>query len=287
MNDEDLHLKIILDGDGTMMGNRVLVRTLVLAGSLFGYGIGDAKDAIQPGESIGLFNGGNLDGWYTYLKARGRDVDPLQVFTVQDGMIRISGEEWGCITTRDRFENYRLIVEYKWGELTHGNREKAARDSGVLLHSNGEDGAYAGVWMYSIEAQVIEGGTGDLLVVGDQSDRFHITCPVADEMQGKYHVFQPDGRLVTIQDGRINWWGRSPLWEDVKGFRGERDVENPPGEWNRLECIADGFTLTLILNGVVMNKAYDVRPRAGRIQIQSEGAEIFVRRVELLPLKKE
>ena len=46
-------------------------------------------------KTIELFNGQNLDGWYTFLKERGRDNDPKNVFTVNDGIIRISGEEWG------------------------------------------------------------------------------------------------------------------------------------------------------------------------------------------------
>ena len=46
-------------------------------------------------QTIILFNGYDLEGWYTYIQDRGRDSDPNNVFTVQDGMIRISGEEWG------------------------------------------------------------------------------------------------------------------------------------------------------------------------------------------------
>ena len=40
-----------------------------------------------------LFNGNNLDGWYTFIRDRGKNVDPKNVFTVKNGMIRISGEE--------------------------------------------------------------------------------------------------------------------------------------------------------------------------------------------------
>ena len=46
-------------------------------------------------EVIKLFDGHSLDGWYTFLQYRGRDNDHKNVFTVTDGMIRISGEEWG------------------------------------------------------------------------------------------------------------------------------------------------------------------------------------------------
>ena len=49
-------------------------------------------------KTIKLFNGHNLDGWILF-KEPWRDNDPKDVFTVKDGTIRISGEEWGCITT--------------------------------------------------------------------------------------------------------------------------------------------------------------------------------------------
>ena len=76
---------------------------------------------VMPAAASGkksLFNGENLDGWYTFLKDKGKDNDPNQVFTVVNGMIRISGQEFGCITTDDEFENYRLTVKFKWGEKT-------------------------------------------------------------------------------------------------------------------------------------------------------------------------
>jgi hypothetical protein len=228
-----------------------------------------------------LFNGKSLDGWYTFIKGKGRNTDPNKVFTVQNGLIRVSGEEFGCITSNEEYENYKLVVEFKWGEITFPPRVEKARDSGVLLHSTGEDGGYSGIWMHSIECQLIEGGTGDLLVVGDNSSRFSLTCPVEAEKQNGSYIFKPDGTPVTINGGRINWYGRDPAWKDVKGFRGTKDIEKPVGKWNKLECIVRGKEIFVYLNGTLMNHAVDVQPQKGRIQIQSEGAEIFFRRIEL------
>lgn len=196
-------------------------------------------------------------------------------------MIRISGEEWGCITTEKEYENYHLVIEFKWGTMTFDPRLDKARDSGVLLHSIGEDGASSGIWMNSIECQVIEGGTGDFIVVGDGSDKFSLSSPAALEKQNGSYIFNPDGKPVTINEGRINWYGRDPGWQDKKGFRGKGDIEKPVGEWNKLECIADGNNITIILNGKKVNYATSVKPSKGKIQIQSEGAEIFVRKAEL------
>lgn len=240
--------------------------------------------ADKNNDKISLFNGKNFEGWYTFLQGRGRNNDPKKVFTIQDGMIRISGEEWGCITTEKEYENYRLLVEFKWGGKTFAPRVENARDCGILLHSVGEDGGSEGIWMRSIECQIIEGGTGDFIVVGDGSDRFSITCPVAPEMQEDSYVFKPGGQAVTIHGDRINWYGRDPNWKDVIGFRSVQDVEKPVGEWNTLECVANGDEITIYLNGTLVNRAGQVKPHKGRIQIQSEGAEIFFRKVELEPL---
>ncbi len=236
--------------------------------------------------TIKLFNGHNLDGWYTFLQNRGRDTDPKRVFTVQDGMIRISGEEWGCITTNDEYENYSIVLEFKWGGLTFAPRLDNARDSGLLLHSQGEDGSSNGIWINSIECQIIEGGTGDFIVVGDGTDKFKITSTVASEKQGNSFIFQSEGQNETIQQGRINWFGRDPDWKDVIGFRGKNDIEKPVGEWNTLECIALDGQISIFLNGTLVNKATHVKPSKGRIQIQSEAAEIYFRRVEITPLTK-
>lgn len=231
-----------------------------------------------------LYNGKDLTGWYTFIKGKGKNNDPNKVFTVQKGLIRISGEEFGCITTNEEYDNYKLVVEFKWGEITFTPRTDKARDSGVLLHSTGEDGGYSGIWMHSIECQLIEGGTGDLLVVGDGSTKFSLTCLVEPEKQSGSYVFKPGGTPATINGGRINWYGRDPAWKDIKGFRGANDIEKPIGKWNKIECIVKGKEIFIYLNGTLMNQAIDVQPQKGHIQIQSEGAEIFFRKIELTSL---
>src|SRR5690606_25154530 len=112
------------------MKRKIVLLFLLLAPFLFAESFAQKK--------IDLFNGKNLDGWYTFIKDRGKDSDIKKVFTVKDGMIRISGEEYGCITTNEEFENYKLVVEFKWGEETFDPRIDKARDSGILLHSQGE-----------------------------------------------------------------------------------------------------------------------------------------------------
>lgn len=240
-----------------------------------------------PKGTIHLFNGQDLGGWYTFIKDRGKNQDPKGVFTVDNGVLRISGEEWGCITTNDTYADYRLVMEFKWGKKTYGTRKHRARDNGILFHSVGEDGGYAGTWMHSIECNIIEGGVGDFIVVGDGSERFSITCPVASERHGTTPVYQAGGELVEVNRGRVNWYGRDPNWIDTLGFRGARDVDYPVGQWNTLECVVKGDAIDIYVNGILVNQAIHVRPSEGRIQVQSEGAEMFVRRLDLIPLVRE
>src|SRR5436309_1171867 len=87
-----------------------------------------------------------------------------------------------------------------------------------------------------------------------------------------------------LPSGRTNWCGRGPDWRDVKGFRGRHDLEKPVGRWNRLECVCDGDKITNILIDTVVNVGTRSSHTKGRITLQSEGAEIFFRTVELRPL---
>ncbi len=248
--------------------------------------------------TIRLFNGKDLTNFYTYLgepskgeKALGKNNDPKKVFSVQDGAIRVSGEVWGCFTTIKEYGDYHLTVEFKWGEQTWAPREKASRDSGVLLHCQGGDGTF-GVWMPSIECQLIEGGTGDFLVLSNKDHKFSLTVESeprptgTGEKKSDQLYYKEGGTPKTLSGGRFNWWGRDPAWKDVKGFRGKDDVEKPVGEWNTLEVICDGDKITNILNGKIVNKGTKCSHTKGKILFQSEGAEVFFRKIELKPLKK-
>src|SRR6266481_5140576 len=217
--------------------------------------------AITPKKKIALFNGKNLDGWYTWLQEN-KYQDPKHVFTVEDRAIRVSGE--------------------KWGGPNHGKREGRARDSGILVHGVGEDGAHDGIWLQSIESQVIEGGTGDFIMVNGR-ERPTMTAKVR-EFNGQFY-WDENGAPKTLERGRFDWFGRDPNWKDQLGYRGRKDIEKPVGEWYRQEVVADRDTITNIVNGVVVNKGYRVYPTAGKVQLQSEGAEIYYRRVEMIPVE--
>lgn len=239
-------------------------------------------------EPIALFNGKDLDGWYVYT-TQTKNENP-GIFSVAQGMLKVAGgvegEAYlGGLITEKEYENFRLIVEYKWGEPTYGGRKDKARDSGILVHCVGPNGP--GPWMTSIECQVIEGGTGDFIIInGEGSDGKPLTRSLTTEAvkrEGQYY-YHPGGPQVTVSSGRLNWWGRDLGWKDAIDFRGKQDVESPFGEWTHVECICDGDTITNIVNGKVVNRATGVAQPKGKILLQTEGAEMWVRKIELVPL---
>lgn len=66
--------------------------------------------------AINLFNGKDLSGWYTVIEKVGINSDPEGIFKVENGILHILGKQFGYLCTKKEYENYRLIVEFKWGE---------------------------------------------------------------------------------------------------------------------------------------------------------------------------
>lgn len=250
-----------------------------------------SREAIKPTDRpIVLFDGKTLGDCYTWLKDSQLE-DPKRVFRVDDGLLHVTGDGLGGLITNKSYRDYHLVLEYRWGEKTWHDRADAARDSGLLIHSNGVNGGYSGIWKPSLEVQIIEGGVGDFVFVNGNDEQgepipmsltAHVTHDRDDEV-----VWNEEGPEATYGNAdrrRINWKDRDPDWEDLKGFRGPKDVESPGQEWTRIDVFADGDRITTFVNGVKVNEAYNASPREGQIQLQTELAEVFFRRWELYPL---
>jgi hypothetical protein len=211
----------------------------------------------KEGDLVTLFNGKNLDGWYIFLRdpdknPRPKNSDPEGVFKVHDGMMHVLGKEFGYVGTEREFDDFHLTVEFKWGEQKFPPRLASRRDSGILYRSPA--GKEDKIWPHSIECQVQEGDCGDFWMLDG---------PPA----------QPGGPTIKAGGATQN-----------RTFTKSQDGEKPTGEWNTIEVVADGGNLQHIVNGVVVNQATECSVAKGRIALQSEGAEVFYRKVELRPL---
>lgn len=245
-----------------------------------------ADEPIAPQETIELFNGKDLSGWYSWLKDHGRD-DPDGVFSVADGAIHVSGQGAGYLATRRAYRDYHLSLEYRWGKRTDGSGY--VRNAGVLLHGTGPDGAAGGVWMASIECQLAQGCEGDLIVIRGKDAQgkiipVTITCETRLAEDGKTR-WQPGGKRVEYS-GKQFWWSKhQPFFEEKLDTRGKDDVASPLGQWTRVECICRGSRITIKINGVTVNEAIECWPTGGRILLQNEGSEIDYRKIVLRPVE--
>lgn len=251
---------------------------------------GDEPTPVVPQDVVPLFNGADLTGLTTWLKDTRRD-DPRRVFRVTDGLLHITGDGMGYVATEKPWRDYRLLVEYKWGRKTDGG--KYVRNSGILLHSTGPDGGAGGSWPSCIECQLAQGCAGDFIVIRGKDDEGNIipvrlTADTELAPDRKRHRWKKGGeaKLFPVTRGQL-WWSKHD-WDfaELLDTRGKNDVESPLGEWNRVECVCDGPRITIIVNGETVNECRDVFPAGGRILLQTEGFEVFVRKFELHPLKR-
>jgi hypothetical protein len=203
------------------------------------------------------------------------------VFTVfEEGgapVLRISGEIYGCVFTRQEFENYHLKLKVKWGTEKWDPRRNDPMDSGILYHSQGECGHdYWRSWMLSQEFQIMEKSFGDFW--SQMTSMINIRA-IKPEGVDNYR-YDPAGPPLAFGGESGNG-----------GYcqRGE-DFEKPMGEWNTVELICFGDKSLHIVNGhVVMalsgSRYLDrtgIKPLIkGKIQLQSEAAEVFYKDIQI------
>jgi hypothetical protein len=230
-----------------------------------------------------LFNGKDLKGWNTYLKGIGAGTDPQQVFSVvtegNDKCIRISGETTGGLSTTKSYRNYHLQLLFRWGTLSWGSKKGKKKDSGLLYHSVGADGADNGAWMRSQEFQIEETNTGDYWgCAGGTAE-----IPAIKKGDSTY-IYDPAAALTSFRAG--NSVGRHCIKSG--------DAENPTGEWNTLDLYCHGDTAVHVVNGRTLMILYHcgqvdngkITPLTkGKIQLQSEGAEIFYKNIRIRPIR--
>jgi len=225
---------------------------------------GTASECTNQG-SCSLFNGADLAGWDRYLgkpshdpnnpePALGLENDPKGVFSVVmlDGepAIRVSGEIWGALISKREFCNFRLRAQFKWG-----TKHWEIKDSGIMFLSTGPLGA-------------VNAGGNTLSEPGS----------AAFMVSAEYQISPNDvGSLYNL--------GPVAFGQTVHSTQPENEA------WNDVEISLQNDVASLMLNqhevsrgvGFVLN--WPDQPAAaltcGKLQLQSEGGEIFFRHLEI------
>src|SRR5436190_20533799 len=74
-----------------------------------------------------LFETAEKAEWYIYNARSGKDNDTQNVFRFEGNTIHVSGQDFGYIATKKKFRDFRLTLEFKWGEKKYPPRENAKR----------------------------------------------------------------------------------------------------------------------------------------------------------------
>ena len=233
-----------------------------------------ASDIPPHGKLVRLFNGKDFTGFDIVLKSKGINNDTDKVFTVEKGIVHVSGNDFGGIVTQKEYQNYYLRAEFKWGEKTWQDRVGKARDSGILHNITGPIQDPGDTWPRSFEFQIQEGGTGDIWLIRGASLKVNGKLITSDDEHPKGHLHVRSVRF-----------GAGP-WQNVTGYRDPvGEVEKPHGEWNLVELVVDHDHMKYFVNGKLANEGTELNATKGKILFQTEGAEVFFRNMKIAPLK--
>ncbi len=201
-----------------------------------------------------LFKGSDLSGWHVDVPAMDSNPDTLNPFIVRDGMLVSLGTPGGHLITDSVFQNYSLLVEYRFaGEP--GN-------CGVLVHASTPRALY-GMFPKSMEVQMEHTNAGDFWCIVED-----ITVPDMESRRGP-----EDNWGITEGKGR-----------NVKNLTD--DSEKPVGEWNTMQVEAVGNEVKVWVNGILVNHGFDCTAEKGQIALQAEGSEVEFRKLELKAISR-
>jgi hypothetical protein len=235
------------------------MRTTLLLAALASLAAGsilaeEASTAVVPDRVSPLFNGKDLSGWEADVPARDKNPNAPDSFVVRDGMLVSRGTPEGHLLTKQAYRDYRLEVEYRFpGE--GGN-------CGILVHASRPRALYK-MFPQSIEVQMMSGDAGDFWCIQEDIKVPDMEKRRPRKPNEKWGGAEGDARrILNLTDGS----------------------EKPLGQWNTMVIEARGRSITVWVNGDLVNDGLDATADRGRIAIQAEGTEVEFRRVEIGPL---
>jgi hypothetical protein len=118
--------------------------------------------AETPTKTIELFNGTNFDGLTFCMR---NDADPMQTWSVTNGVIHCNGSAIGYFRTKQSYSNYVVTVEWRFVKIA-----PKKDNTGVLVHMQLSDK----VWPVCVQNQGKSGRQGDLFVMSGAECKEHL-----------------------------------------------------------------------------------------------------------------
>jgi hypothetical protein len=203
-------------------------------------------DRASRNGAVELLDGKSLAGWKPVLADP--NARPENTWSVRDGVLVCTGAPVGFIYKDRLFTNFQMVVEYRWPPgVKPGN-------SGIFSRINDTSRALP----RCVEVQLMHGSAGDVLTL--------------------------QGMGMESNQERFFEVKNHELAGDIRGVKKLLDAERPPGEWNRVEILAQGPLYTVTVNGQPVNKVSGIETRPGFVGLQSEGGQIEFRRATITPL---
>lgn len=211
--------------------------------------------SLHAREGISLFNGKDLNGWKADIPAADKNPDIEPSFIVREGNLVSLGNPRGQLLTEKEFENYHLVVEYRFPGKP-GN-------SGILVHTS-RLRARGNMHPQSIEVQLMHQNAGDFWCIEE-----NIEVPDMEKRRPR-------------KEGQ-NWGGGQ---KDARRILNLTDgSEKPLGEWNTIEVTCKGDEVVVKVNGDLVNHGSKATATKGKIALQAEGSEVEFRRIEMTSLE--
>lgn len=116
---------------------------------------------VSPDNEVALFNGRDFSGWTFCMKG---NADPLQTWSVTNGVIHCTGTPIGYLRTTQVYSNYFLTVVWRFVKIA-----PKADNTGVLVHMQLPDK----VWPKCIQVQGKHDRQGDLFLMEGAESKEH------------------------------------------------------------------------------------------------------------------
>lgn len=218
----------------------------LLCSSLFG----QEKTASPPAtgfDFVNLFNGKDLTNWVDVNTSK-------ETWTVKDGLLICSGQPIGVMRSEKQYENFILVVEWRHME--------AGGNSGVFLWSDAKP-------------------SGNRLPKGMEVQMLELEWPYINKKRdgSPNHLGYVSGEL----------FGAGGMKATPENPRGSRSMSfemrcKGKGEWNQYVIVAVDGTVKLSINGKFVNGIREADLRKGYLCMESEGAEIHFRKIQIMEL---